>query len=101
MKYFIAQVSTPQQLAPAVNNQTADLNVIVALVVGGVSALGVPKLVQMFASDKVTGSIANRRRDDAVLESVLEINKTMLKASADNYLKMMEFTQTLVTEISM
>jgi|688.fasta_scaffold118036_1 hypothetical protein len=102
MKYFISQVSTPQQLAtPNANNQTVDLNVILALIVGGVGALGIPKLVQMFVADKVDGSKAERRRDDIVLESVLEVNKTMLKASADNYLKMMEFTQTLVSEISM
>jgi hypothetical protein len=102
MKYFISQVSAPQQLTtPNANNQTVDLNVILALIVGGVGALGIPKLVQMFVADKVDGSKAERRRDDIVLESVLEVNKTMLKASAENYLKMVEFTQTLVSEISM
>jgi hypothetical protein len=101
IKYYIAQVSTPLTPLQQPNPQTTNLDVIIALIVGGVGALGVPKLVQMFASDRVDDAKAERRREDIVLESVLEVNKTMLRASADNYLKMMEFTQTLVSEISL
>lgn len=82
MKNYIAQISTPSQqlTTPNTNNQTVGLDVIIALIAGGIGALGIPKLVQMFASDKVEGAKDLRRRDDGVYQALFTSQEAMLKA---------------------
>jgi uncharacterized protein (UPF0147 family) len=81
MKY-IAQIGTPPTVAqPSYPRQTGvSFEVLVSLVVGGVGALGLPKLIQAFAAEKIKTVESERRRDDGVYQSLTASQESMLKA---------------------
>jgi hypothetical protein len=101
-RYYIAEVSTQQIPTPTYIRPTfISLEVAVSVVVGVVGALGIPKLVQMFATDKMENSKSERNRDDLILKSVLEVNRTMMATSASTSVEMLKLTQNLVSEIAL
>ena len=103
MKYYIAQYPSQQTIpAPTYIKPTfISLEVAISLFIGVLGTLGLPKLVQLFAADKMENAKSERRRDDVILESVLEVNRAMMTVQNTSSIEMLKLTQTLVSEIAL
>jgi hypothetical protein len=80
---IIAQVSQPAPVpAPVVYPRQSGVSfeVIVSLVIGGIGAIGLPKLLNTFATEKIRGVESERRREDGAYTSLFDSQESMLKA---------------------
>lgn len=116
MKYYIGVVSsqntttTPQQ-----QYQVSDVNLvttILTLLLGGVGAIGIPKILQSFATEKIEGVKSERRREDkiydslfmsmeSIVKSMSEVNRTMMAGQSSSAAESFQLMATLVQEIAL
>jgi Mn2+/Fe2+ NRAMP family transporter len=78
-----------------------DSHTIFGIVIGIIGAVGLPKLLQMFAAEKVKSVESGRRREDKILESVLEVNRVMMLSQTNTNQEMLQLTRQLVSEMAL
>ena len=109
---YIAQTSvivepTPQPPRPV----AITMEVVFGLMIGGIGALGLPKLIQLFATEKIKSVESERRREDSVyttlfnslesmMQSMTEMNKTMSAGQTVAASESFHLMTSLVEEIS-
>ena len=111
--YYIAQTSVvieptpPQPIRPVV----VSVEVFFGLLAGSIGALGLPKLFQLFATEKIKNVESERRREDSVyttlfnslesmMKSMTEMNKTMSASQTVAASESFHLMTSLVEEIS-
>lgn len=106
----VAQVqAVPQQYTPPPHT---DPNTVVGILVGVISALGLPQILKMFAAAKVEEVKAERRKDDgaytalytaleSMLKAVTQMNSTMMAGQSSSTSESFQLMATLVQEISL
>lgn len=112
-KYYIAQTSVIVEPAPPqiIRPVAVTMEVILGLILGGVGALGLPKLIELFATEKIKNVESERRREDSVyttlfnslesmMQSMTEMNKTMSAGQTVAASESFHLMTSLVEEIS-
>jgi hypothetical protein len=81
-KYYIAQATTPPESITINNTRPTsyvDVNVIFGIIAGIAGAIGLPKLVNSWGSEKIEGVKSERRREDTVYNTLFSSMDSMLK----------------------
>jgi hypothetical protein len=118
VKYYIAQSPTPQPQSETIYvNSTpkstgVTFEVLISLLIGGIGALGLPRLLNAFAAEKIKNVESERRKDDGAyatlytaLESMLNamtlMNSTMAAGQSSTASESFQLMNILVQEIAL
>lgn len=92
--------------------QVVSAEIVVSLIIGGIAAIGIPKLINMYGTEKIESVKSERRREDSVyttlfasmesmMKSMTQMNNTMAAGQSSAAAESFQLMATLVQEIAL
>lgn len=92
--------------------QVISIEIVASLLIGGIAAIGIPKLLNMYGAEKIEGVKSERRREDNVystlfasmdtmMKTLTQMTNTMAAGQSSSTSESFQLMSTLVQEISL